>query len=149
MHPYLCTCVYACESRCASPQSGSGMACQQNCPVELHEELIALSPNAISTDSPHFKHYMKQNFIYLSIYLVTSYRSFFIQVLPDVYFNNFSNFVPLHLNFFCVHTNSFIIKKSTIINIQYRKPHNKTLYAFDCENFYTPLTESLQKLPAH
>lgn len=112
MQPYLCTCVYACESRCASPQTGSGMACQQNCPVELHEELIALSPNAISTDSPHFKHYMKQNFIYLSIYLVTSYRSFFIQVLPDVYFNNFSNFVPLHLNFFCVHTNSFIIKKN-------------------------------------
>lgn len=71
---YVCTCVYACETRCATTVSGSGMACQQNCPVELHVELITLSPNAISTDSLHFKHYMKQNFIYLSIYFVTSYH---------------------------------------------------------------------------
>lgn len=73
---YVCTCVYACETRCATTVSGSGMACQQNCPVELHVELITLSPNAISTDSLHFKHYMKQNFIYLSIYFVTSYHLF-------------------------------------------------------------------------
>lgn len=97
---YVCTCVCACETRCATTLSGSGMACQQNCPVELHVELITLSPNAISTDSLHFKHYMKQNFIYLSIYFVTSYHLFLFRCYLVFTLTIFLNFVPLHLDYY-------------------------------------------------